>query len=234
MVMQCDPRGRGREQIPDVETRVEEAINCVTHGVGAGLAAAALAVLVTLAATRGEARHIVGVSVYGASLLGLYVASTLYHACRCGRPDRTRLRLALKALDHIGIYCLIAGTYTPFLIVLIRGGWGWTMLCVLWGLALLGTVFKLYYVNRFEVASTLLYVAMGWIGIIGAKPLLLSLPGGALAWVLAGGIAYTAGVVFFLWERLPFNHAIWHLFVLAGSACHFLAVLLYVVPAAKV
>jgi hemolysin III len=107
------------------------------------------------------------------------------------------------------------------------------MLCVLWGLALAGTVFKLFYVNRYEMASTLLYVAMGWIGIIGAKPLFGALPGGALAWVVAGGIAYTAGVVFFLWERLPFNHAIWHLFVLAGSTCHFLAVLLYVVPAAK-
>jgi hemolysin III len=216
-----------------VETRVEEAVNCVTHGVGAALAAAALAVLVTLAATRGEARHVVGVSIYGASLLGLYLASTLYHACRCGRPDWLRVRKGLKALDHIGIYCLIAGTYTPFLIVLIRGGWGWSMLCVLWGLALAGTVFKLFHVNRYEMASTLLYVAMGWIGIIGAKPLFGALPGGALAWVVAGGIAYTAGVVFFLWERLPFNHAIWHLFVLAGSACHFLAVLLYVVPAAK-
>jgi hemolysin III len=227
-------KSNATDALPEVETRVEEAINCVTHGVGAALAAAALAVLVTLAATRGEARHVVGVSIYGASLLGLYVASTLYHACRCGRPDSLRLRRCLKALDHVGIYCLIAGTYTPFLIVLIRGGWGWTMLCVLWGLALAGTVFKIFYVNRFEVASTLLYVAMGWIGIVGAKPLLGALPGGALAWVLAGGIAYTAGVVFFLWERLPFNHAIWHLFVLVGSACHFLAVLLYVVPAAKV
>jgi hemolysin III len=216
---------------PEIQTPAEEAVNCITHGVGAALAGAALAVLVTLAAIRGGAIHVVSVSVYGACLLGLYLASTIYHACGCGSlRSRQRLRRALKIIDHAGIYWLIAGTYTPFLLVLIRGPWGWGMFIVLWASAAVGTVYKLLFIDRSDVISALLYVAMGWIGMVGAKPLLGALPGGAIFWIFAGGIAYTAGVVFYLWERLPFNHAIWHGFVLAGSACHFLAVLLYVVP----
>jgi hemolysin III len=219
---------------PEIQTPAEEAVNCITHGVGAALAAAALAVLVTLAVLRGGAIHIVSVSVYGACLLGLYLASTIYHACGCGSlRSRQRLRRALKIIDHIGIYLLIAGTYTPFLLVLIRGPWGWSLFGVLWGLAVVGTIYKMLFIDDgSDVISALLYVAMGWVGMIGAKPLLGALPGGAVAWIVAGGIAYTAGVAFYLWERLPFNHAIWHGFVLAGSACHFLAILLYVLPAA--
>ena len=216
---------------PDIQTPAEEKVNCITHGVGAGLAAAAFAVLVTLAALRGSAIHVVSVSVYGATLLLLYVFSTLYHACGCGRPEsRRRLRRALKILDHIGIYWVIAGTYTPFLLVLMPPAWGWSLLVVLWAVALIGTVYKLYFIDRSDVVSALLYVAMGWIGVIAAKPMLDTFPGGAIAWMLAGGLAYTFGVAFYLWERLPYNHAIWHGFVLAGSACHFLAILLYVVP----
>jgi hemolysin III len=125
---------------------------------------------------------------------------------------------------------LIAGTYTPFLVVMLGGAWGWSLLIVLWVIAAGGTIYKLFRIDRSDVVSAMLYLAMGWIGVIGAKPLLAALPGGAVAWLVAGGLAYTFGVAFYLWERLPFNHAIWHGFVLAGSACHFLAVLLYVVP----
>ena len=219
------------DERPEIQTPAEEKVNCLTHGVGAGLAAAAFAILVTLAALRGSVVHVVSVSVYGATLLLVYVASTLYHACGCGRPEsRRRLQRGLKILDHVGIYWLIAGTYTPFLLVLIRGGWGWSLLVVLWVIAIGGTFYKLFCIDSSDVISALLYVAMGWIGIVGAKPVFAAMPGGAVAWIVAGGLAYTLGVAFYLWERLPFNHAIWHGFVLAGSACHFLAILLYVVP----
>jgi hemolysin III len=210
---------------PHLETPAEEIASCATHGLGAILSVAAIAVLVTLSSLRGDARHVVTVAVFGASMLMVYVASSLYHGCR---THATKHRL--KVLDHVAIYCLIAGTYTPFLVVKIGGAWGWSLLAVLWGLALLGTLFKLRFVDRFDGASTAVYVGMGWIALVAAKPFVERLPGGAIAWLLAGGIAYTAGVVFYRWENLPYNHAIWHLFVLAGSACHFVAVLLYVVP----
>lgn len=209
------------------ETPREEFVSYLTHGVGALLACGALAVLVTLAALYGDARRIVAVAVYGATLVTLYFASTLYHACAADRRPLAKRRLQL--FDHISIYALIAGSYTPFLLVLIRGGWGWSLFGVLWGLAAAGTIFKLFFGNRYDVVSTLVYVAMGWSGLLAAGPMLTHLPGGAIAWILAGGIAYTAGVVFYLWDHLPFNHAVWHCFVLAGSACHFIAVATYVV-----
>jgi hemolysin III len=211
------------------ETPAEEVLSCITHGVGALLSAGGLAALVTLAALHGDARRIVAVTIYGACLVVLYLASTLYHACRADRRPLAKRRLQL--FDHAAIYFLIAGTYTPFLLVLIRGGWGWGLLGVLWGLALVGTVLKVFFVDRFDVISTIAYVLMGWSGLAAAQPVLFRLPGGALAWILAGGVAYTAGVVFYLWDRLPFNHAVWHCFVLAGSACHFIAVAGWVVRA---
>jgi len=212
---------------PHPETPREEFVSFITHGVGALLACGALAVLIALASLYGDARRIVAVAVYGVTLVTLYLASTLYHACAADRRPLAKRRLQL--FDHISIYALIAGTYTPFLLVLIRGGWGWSLFGVLWGLAAAGTLFKLVFGSRYDVVSTLVYVAMGWSGLLAAGPLLTHLPGGAIAWILAGGIAYTAGVVFYLWDRLPFNHAVWHCFVLAGSACHFIAVATYVV-----
>lgn len=205
-----------------VETPAEEFVSFLTHGIGAVLSVGALAALVTLAALCGDARRIVAVAVYGATLVLLYLASTLYHACAADRRPTAKRRL--QVFDHISIYALIAGTYTPFLLVLIRGGWGWSLFGVLWGLAAAGTVFKLFFGSRYDVVSTLVYVAMGWSGLLATGPFLTRLPGGALAWIVAGGVAYTAGVVFYLWDRLPFNHAVWHCFVLAGSTCHFVAV----------
>jgi hemolysin III len=214
---------------PHPETPAEEFFSFVTHCVGAVLSFGALAALVTLAALYGDARRIVSVAVYGATLVTLYLASTLYHACAADRRPLAKRRL--QVFDHISIYALIAGSYTPFLLVLVRGGWGWSLFGVLWGLAAAGTLFKLFFGNRYDVVSALVYVAMGWSGLCAAGPILSHLPGGAIAWIFAGGIAYTAGVVFYLWDRLPFNHAVWHCFVLAGSACHFIAVAGYVARA---
>lgn len=206
------------------ETISEQRLNCLTHALGALLSLAGLIVMVCLSAINGSVRQIVTVSLFGAALLLVYVASTIYHACPAG-PIKQRLQI----LDHCAIYFLIAGTYTPFLLVSVGGGWGWSLSGALWGLALVGVAFKLLYTGRFDLISSLIYIAMGWSGLIAIKPLLQNLPGGAVSWIFAGGIAYTAGVIFYLWDRLPFNHAIWHLFVLAGSVCHFLAVLFYVV-----
>ena len=212
---------------PHPETPREEFLSFVTHGVGAVLSLGALVALITLAALYGDARRIVAVAVYGATLVTLYLASTCYHACAADRRPLAKRRLQL--VDHISIYALIAGSYTPFLLVLVRGGWGWSLFGVLWGLAAAGTLFKLVFGNRYDVVSALVYVAMGWSGLLAAGPLLSHLPGGAIAWIFAGGFAYTAGVVFYLWDHLPFNHAVWHCFVLAGSACHFIAIATYVV-----
>ncbi len=200
----------------------------LTHAMGALLAIAALVWLVICAALAHDPRRIVAVSVYGTSLVLMYFASTCYHLVR---PPR--IKRMLRILDHASIYLLIAGTYTPILLISIRGYWGWSMFGVIWGLAGTGVILKLFLVDRFQTASVALYVLMGWLVLIGAKPLFAAIPGGGIFWLFAGGIAYTGGVIFYLWDRLPFNHAIWHLFVIAGSVCHFLAVLLYVLPVVR-
>ena len=204
----------------------EELANSITHGVGLALSGAGGVVLIVLAALRGDAWHVVGVSVFGATLVMLYSASMVYHIVRSPRAKRV-----FRILDHSSIYLLIAGTYTPFLLVNMRGGWGWTIFGLVWGLAVLGILFKAFFVERYGIASTAVYLAMGWIVVIAVKPLLASVAGGGIALLLAGGVAYSLGVVFFAWERFPFNHAIWHLFVLAGSVFHYFAVLFYVLPA---
>jgi hemolysin III len=155
----------------------------------------------------------------------MYVASTCYHLVRSRRVKR-----ALRIVDHASIYLLIAGTYTPILLVSMRNTWGVSMLVVVWTLAIAGMVLKLFFVDRFEKTSVAIYVLMGWMVLIAVRPLFAALPIGGIAWLFAGGLAYTGGVVFFLWDHMPFNHAIWHLFVIAGSACHFLAIWLYVLP----
>jgi hemolysin III len=211
------------------ETRLsfaEEFANCVTHGVGLALSLAGLVVLVALAAIRGTAWHVVSCAVYGSTLVILYTASTLYHSIRSARAKRV-----LRIVDHAAIYLLIAGTYTPFTLVNLRGGLGWTLFGLVWGLAVTGVVFKVFLTGRFAIASTIVYLSMGWLVVIAWKPVLAAVPGGGIAWLLAGGLAYTAGVIFFAVEKIPFNHAIWHLFVLGGSICHYFAVLFYVLPA---
>jgi hemolysin III len=202
----------------------DEIANSVTHGIGLGLSVAGLAVLLVLAIARGTAWHILTCSIYGASLICLYTASTLYHMALSAR-----LKRALKILDHSAIYLLIAGTYTPILLLNLRGPWGWSLFGVIWGLAFSGIAFKLWFVDHFEHVSTAVYVAMGWLVVIAAKPVLAHVPAATLLWIVTGGLLYSAGVVFYVWKRLPFSHAVWHLFVLAGSTCHYFAVLRSVV-----
>lgn len=204
----------------------EEFANSVTHGVGLGLSLAGLVVLIILTALRGTAWHVVSCTIYGSTLVILYAASTLYHSIQSPRAKRV-----LRIIDHGAIYLLIAGTYTPFTLVNLRGGLGWTLFGVVWGLAALGIVFKVFHVDRFPIASTLVYLSMGWLVVIAWKPIITLIPTGGIALIAAGGAAYTLGVFFYAAKRLPYNHAIWHIFVLAGSIFHYVAVLLYVLPA---
>ena len=213
---------------PHLETRAEEWASSITHAVGVVLAVLGICVLIKLAGQQGDQRRLVTLVVFGATLVALYLASTFYHACH--PVKQVQLKYWLKVTDHAAIYALIAGTYTPFLLVLVRGPWGWSLFFALWGLTLIGTLLKLFYAGRFDKLSTAVYILMGWIGVIAAKPFLSTIPHGCLIWLAAGGLAYTGGVIFYLWDHLPFNHAIWHLFVLAGSACHFFAALYYVAP----
>jgi len=208
-------------------TPAEEVANSLTHGLGAGLAVAGLAVLVTFSGLEGDAWRVVSFSIYGASLVALYLASTFYHAFRS-----PRLKRRFRVLDHTAIYLLIAGTYTPINLVTLGGGWGWTLFGLTWGLAAAGILFEVLFLDRLRWLTIATYVGMGWLAVIATRPLVEALPWGGLAWLLAGGLCYTGGVAFYLWRRLPFHHAVWHLFVLGGSACHFFCFLLYVLPMA--
>lgn len=201
--------------------RGEELANTLTHGVGAIASAAALSVLVVLAARGGDVWKIVSVSVFGGTLLLLYLASTLYHAARS-----PRVKARLKVLDHSAIYMLIAGTYTPFTLGVMRGAWGWSLFAIVWSLAAAGITFKLFFTGRFRLASTLIYLGMGWLGLIAAGPIARQLSSAPLAWLVVGGLVYTAGTPFYQKGRFRYAHAVWHGFVLAGSACHVVAVAL--------
>ncbi|AHM60613.1 hemolysin III family channel protein [Flammeovirgaceae bacterium 311] len=202
----------------------EEIANALTHGIGILAGATAGAVLITLAALYGDVWQIVSASVFVAALVLLYTASTLYHAIQHGVA-----KARLKVFDHCAIFILIAGTYTPFTLVSLKGPWGWSLFGVVWGLALLGVVFKLFFTGRYEKLSTAIYIAMGWMVLIAMKPLLDALPLQAFLWLLAGGLFYTAGTYFYHQEKMRYAHAVWHLFVLGGSICHFVAVALQLV-----
>ena len=197
----------------------DEIANVVTHGLGVLLSVGAGAALIALAALQAGTREMISVAIFSASLVLLYSASTLYHAAR---HPATKARL--KVLDHCAIFVLIAGTYTPFTIAAIRGGWGWSLFGVIWGMALLGIVFKLFFTGRFKVLSTAIYIGMGWLVVVALVPLAEALSATGLAWLVAGGVLYTAGTLFYHRESIPYSHAIWHGFVLAGSSCHFVAV----------
>ena len=203
----------------------EETAHVVTHGIGLMLSVAGLVVLVVLASLRGDAWHVVSASIYGTTLILLYGASTVYHAL-----PPSRAKGVWRLLDHSAIYLLIAGTYTPFTLVNLRGGWGWSLFGVVWGLAALGVVFENVATRRSRMVSLVLYVGLGWLVAIAVKPLLSAVDTGGLILVALGGLAYTGGIVFYRWRELPYNHALWHVAVLAGSACHFFAILFYVMP----
>lgn len=204
----------------------EERLNVITHALGFLLSIAALVLLVVYASIYGDVWHITSFAIFGASLIVMYAASTLYHYTQ--NPE---VRIKLNILDHAAIYVLIAGTYTPFTLVVLKGWLGWTIFGVAWGLALIGVFFKVFYFGKFAKISTLAYVFMGWVIIFAIKPLIDSFPLAGLVWLFSGGLAYSIGALFFSVKRLPYNHAIFHVFVLLGSFCHFMAVFFYVLPA---
>ena len=203
----------------------EELANAITHGIGLVLSVIGWIGLLFLSGMAGTGWDLAAATVFGGTLVFLYATSTLYHSA--GTP---RLKRTLRILDHVAIFLLIAGTYTPFAGVLMREGWGWTVLALVWGFALVGLLFKLLSEHRFHPAATSLYLLMGWFGVLLADPMRAALPIGALLLVAAGGLAYTIGTLFYGWHSLQYSHAIWHVFVLVGSACHYAAVVLYVLP----
>ena len=203
----------------------EEIANSVTHGVGIVLSVAGLAVLTAFASVFGTAWHIVSCSIYGVTQILLYTASTLYH----GIPS-PRAKAVLRVLDHAAIFLLIAGTYTPFALVNLGGALGWIIFGVVWGLAITGIALQAVLIRHRAILTVIPYVAMGWLAVFAVKPMVESIPPGGLALLTAGGLCYTLGCAFYVWRRLPYHHAIWHVFVMAGSALHFFAVFFYVIP----
>ncbi len=206
----------------------EEKLNVISHAIGLVLSVIALVLLVVYASKEGSAWHIVSFSIFGASLIVLYAASTFYHYSRT-----PKLRHRLNVFDHAAIYVLIAGTYTPFTLVVLKGWVGWTIFGVSWGLALTGIILKLFFTGRYDRISTIAYVLMGWLIIFAIKPLVSNLPFEGLIWLLSGGIFYTVGALLYSIKKLNYNHAIFHIFVLLGSFSHFMAVFFYVLPLKK-
>lgn len=198
----------------------EEIFNSVTHGIGTLLSIVALVTLVVFAAVRGDVWHMVSFSIYGSSLVLLYLMSTLYHSF-----TKEKLKNLFARFDHAAIFLLIAGTYTPFLLTSMRGVIGWTLFGIIWGTALIGVVIRSIYLNRFKKLMVALYLVMGWMFVFAAKPMFQSLPLSSIIFLLIGGISYSVGVIFYMNEKMKYSHGIWHLFVLAGSAFHFFAVL---------
>ena len=203
----------------------EEHANAVTHGVGAVVALLGGGALVVVAAAAHQPRKFAAAVVFATTLVLLYLASTLYHLSQT-QQRRARMRV----LDHCAIYLLIAGTYTPFTLIGLHGPLGWSLFAAVWSLAAAGVVFKLFYTGRFNLLSTAIYIAMGWLVLIAIEPVYAALDGWTFGWLLAGGVFYTAGTFFFHRESIPYSHAIWHLFCIAGSACHYVAVLAQVAP----
>lgn len=206
----------------------EELANSLTHAFGIVLSSIGLIVLIAAAGQMSAGvLAIVSCIVYGASLITLYTASTMYHSV--SEPDSKRF---WRTLDHLAIFLLIAGTYTPFVLIALHGAWGWTLFGVIWGLAALGVLFELTSISRFRGAMVVLYIAMGWVGLVAIRPLVAALPAGGLWLLFGGGVSYTFGVLFYQWRSLRYHHAVWHAFVLGGSVLQYFAVLHYVLPLA--
>ncbi len=204
---------------------IEEKINIISHAIGFILSIVALVLLVTHATLHGDVWHIVSFSIFGASLIILYAASTFYHSAK-----KSELRNRLNIIDHASIYVLIAGTYTPFTLVTLKGTIGWVIFGISWGLAVTGIILKLFFTGKYNLISTIMYVLMGWVIVFAIKPLINNLPLAGLLWLVAGGISYTIGAILYGIKKIKFNHAIFHMFVLIGSFCHFMSVFFYVLP----
>ncbi|WLV24536.1 hemolysin III family protein [Aciduricibacillus chroicocephali] len=201
-------------------SKQEEIANAVIHGIGTLLSIAALSVLVAFASVHGSAWHITSFAIFGGTMILLYACSTIVHSIPAGRAKDV-----FEILDHSAIYIFIAGTYTPFLLISLKGAFGWSLFGVIWSLAIAGTIFKIHFVKRFMHLSTLLYLAMGWLILLAWGPLVANVPEHGLTFLVIGGVLYSVGAIFFVWRGFRYHHAIWHLFVLAGSVMHFFAVL---------
>lgn len=209
--------------IPPKRSSGEEIANSITHGIGAALGTAALTILVVFAALKGDAWRVVSFSIYGASLVILYTSSTLFHAFTHEKTKRY-----FRMMDISAIFLLIAGTYTPIALLPLREtGWGWTIFGLIWGMAILGIIFKTFFYGKYEKISIIFYVLMGWLIVIAIKPMLANLPTGLLIWIAIGGASYMLGIIFLAWTKFPYSHTVWHLFVLGGSISHFFGILFY-------
>ena len=202
------------------QTVMEEIANSITHGLGFGLSVAGLTILVVLASMEGDPWRITSFAIYGSSLTILYLVSTLYHSL-----THSRTKAIFRRLDHSAIYLLIAGTYTPVILISLRTTWVLYLLPIVWTMAIIGIYIKVFYIHRYERLSLAFYIVMGWMAIIAVKPLFNAIPIESFIWIIIGGACYTSGVVFYAWSRLPFNHTIWHGFVLIGSISHFIGML---------
>jgi len=203
----------------------EEIANSVTHGIGALLSIAGTVILLVRAAMYGTAIHVVSFAIYGLTLILLHTSSSLYHGLHAPRAKRV-----FWVFDHASIYLLIAGTYTPFMLISLWGAWGLTLMIAIWSLAIVGILLASLFIGRFRKIALALYLVMGWLIVLASRELWFNVPHEALVFVAAGGLSYTLGVAFYVWKRLPFSHMIWHLFVLGGSTCHYFAILFYLLP----
>lgn len=206
-------------------TQAEERANSLTHAAGVIMSFGGLVLLVTTTLQQGDTWRIVSCTIYGTTLFIFYCFSTIYHSVQ-----RPQVKYVFRILDHASIYLVIAGTYTPFALVTLRGAWGWSIFGVIWGLACVGAIFKTFMTHRLRVLGPIFYILMGWLVVIAIKPLLAALPLAGVWWLVAGGVIYTVGVLFYAIDKIPYNHTIWHIFVLVASGCHYLAVYWYVVP----
>jgi hemolysin III len=204
------------------QTLGEEIANSVTHGIGAVFSIVALVILVVFAGRQGDMWRIVSLSIYGFTLFFLYLASTLYHSF-----TNQRVKHFFRILDHISIFLLIAGTYTPVTLISMRGPWGWTIFGLVWAMAVGGIIAKIFLIGKFKIVSVLLYVIMGWLVVVAIKPMLQMVPKGLIIWLFVGGLSYTLGIIFYAFKQVPYFHFIWHLFVLGGSVAHFWGMMFY-------
>lgn len=213
------------EMVEDLYSVGEEIANALTHGAGVLLAVVALTLMIIMSVEHSDAARVISSIIYGSSLILLYSASTLYHSVQSPRIKRL-----FQLFDHCAIYILIAGTYTPFMLISLKGTWGYSLLIAVWSLTIFGIIFKAKFHDKYPKVSLFTYLAMGWLCVLVGGEMLTKIPTGGLLFLLAGGLAYTFGTIFFVLDRIPFNHAIWHLFVLGGSICHFFAIYHYVLP----
>ncbi len=207
---------------PAIQRLGEEIANSITHGLGAAMSIAALVILVVSASGHGDTLRVVSLSLYGATLILLYLSSTLYHGF-----SNQRIKHFFKVMDHSSIYLLIAGSYTPIVLVSMGGAWGWTFFGIVWAMAVCGIVSKIFLTGSYSKISVLFYIVMGWIIVVAIKPMLQAVPLNLLLWLLVGGLSYTFGIIFYTWEKMPYNHTVWHLFVLGGSITHFFGIFFY-------